>query len=434
MAQPSLSSRQQFFRPILSLESAHEITGKGIKMFRQISPNEKQNLIELVMVHTQGTPAELERVRKVLQEKSVDELQSMAQRIRLKVQTEATRYEYVKLQLVKAGLANTDQNWQKIDTRLPGSSLTVENFRRLVESDPQFKADLTWTAEPFAEANREEQQQSSRYRAQRSLFDACANAVTGQGIVNVAANDANFGLVNQALEEDGLDFTQDNVINLLVRGGLQLASNDKDSSQELDQKSREHLLGSIESRIAHSEYRYAIRQYIQTSTYQQLLDRVTLCAEIADNHSPEKQVIRDRMGREVSVNTQHVNNAEFCILLLSKKSNEEFRQQVEQLRENKKFAKMSPLEIKKYLQEKQTAQQPSHENRVAAEIISPTEQKLLEAANNDPRPALPERTSHGEEIDTAYLNQLQRNDFSAYRELLQRHGRIRLEARIRGVK
>src|SRR5882757_9701289 len=96
---------------------------------------EKQSLIELVMVHISGTPAEKEQVRRVLSTKSEDELQQMAQRVRLKVQSEETRRAYVELQIVRGGLVNTDKNWKIIHQRLPGEGLTLENFRRLVEPD-----------------------------------------------------------------------------------------------------------------------------------------------------------------------------------------------------------------------------------------------------------------------------------------------------------
>jgi hypothetical protein len=173
-------------------------------------------------------------------------------------------------------------------------------------------------------------------------------------------------------------------------------------------------------RIAQSEYKFTIQNFIRTSgTYAQLRDRVQLCEEIANNHSPD----------------QRVNNQEFCLLFLSKKDNESFRQQVAALRENKQIAAMSPLEIKSYLaKQRAAAAQQSHEERVASEIVSPQEQTLLKAVENDQRPPLPERAATGEEINSAYLQNLRVNDYSGYRDLLQRHGRLRLEARIRGVK
>jgi len=239
-------------------------------------------------------------------------------------------------------------------------------------------------------------------------------------------NEANFQLLRSAI---GPNFTEyriqeaidSNAVALSPPTESEIASWNREQAaadQDLDQKGRVELLASIESRIAQSEYRHTLRQYIQTSgTYQQLRDRVALCEEIANNHSPD----------------QRVNNQEFCLLLLANKDNETYRETVTNIREVQKFKMMSPLEIKTYLAKKRTEQQPSHEERVAAEIISPVEQRLLEAANNDPRPALPERTS-GEVIDAPYLNKIQTTDYSTYRELLQRHGRVRLEARIRGIK
>jgi len=240
-------------------------------------------------------------------------------------------------------------------------------------------------------------------------------------------NEANFQLIRSVI---GPHFTEyriqeaidSNAVALSPPTESEIASWNREqvaSAQDSDQKGRIELLALIEGRINQSEYRHTIRQYIQTSsTYQQLRDRVQLCGEIADNHSPD----------------QRVNNQEFCLLLLANKDTETYRERVTNIREVQKFKTMSPLELKTYLAKKRTEQQPSHEERVAAEIIAPEDQRLLEAANNDPRPALPERTSHGEEIDAAYLNKIQATDYSTYRELLQRHGRVRLEARIRAVK
>ena len=220
----------------------------------------------------------------------------------------------------------------------------------------------------------------------------------------------------------GADFSSAEIDQALQSRVIHLGPASEDNSAEYDweSKGRTELLASIEHRLVGSEYRQAVRQFIRAnSIYAELQDRVALCVEIADNHSPD----------------QRVNNQEFCLLLLAKKDNETYRQQVVTHRENKMFAAMSPLEIKSYLAKQRAAQATqSFEEQVAKEIVSPAEQTLLEAVDKDLRPPLPERTSHGEEIDAAYLNRLQATDYSAYRELLQRHGRIRLEARIRGIK
>lgn len=322
---------------------------------------EKQNLIELVMVHVYGTPAELEQVRKVLSTKSEDELQRMAQKIRLQVQTEATRQSYVQLQIVRHGLANTDANWQTISQRLPGERLTLEGFRSLV-SDPVFKQSLQWDAEPFAEVIHAEQQQSSLYRAHRRLFDAAANALTGQGTVDVAPNDANYALVVEALEEDGLDFTTDNVMNLLIRGGLELAPNA--AKKELSEQSRKQLLETFESYLGHSQSEsdskdaFKIRGWIQNLSIPiaDIRERLELVEEIANTLSPHQA---DRAYH-------------FRKLVLSVKTGEELRQRVADIEKRRELSSLSREELRDRARREyeERHQQPQRITLLPAEITA----------------------------------------------------------------
>jgi hypothetical protein len=330
-------------RPTISEEKGNSMT--------------RDEMIELVMVHTSGSPQELEQVRKVLNTKSEEELQRMTQQIRLRVQTEETRRTYVELQIVKNGLANTDQNWQIINQRLPGERLTRENFRSLVESDSAFKQSLQWDAEPFAYAIREEQKQSSCYRVQRRLFDALANAVTGQGIVNVAANDANFAMISEALEEDGLDFTQDNVVNLLVRGGLELAPNDAETRKDLAGQSRRQLLETVESYLDHSPESFKIRQWAKDPSVPiaEIRERLQLVEQVAGTMSPHQQ---DRAHH-------------FRKLVLSPYMTiESLRQQVADIDKRRELSSLSREELRQRIQREREAKQQSQQVTLPPEITA----------------------------------------------------------------
>ncbi len=294
-----------------------------------------------------GTPAELERTRRVLQEKSIDELQRIAQRIRLKVQTEETRRAYVQLQIVRGGLANTDQNWKIIYQRLPGETLTLANFRRLVESDPAFKQSLQWDAEPFATAIQAEQEQATQeqQRAAKELhiFNAAARAVTGQGLANVATVHANFNMVKQTIEEDGLDFTMDNVIRVLLHGGLNLAQNDQEVTSELVGQSRSQLLANFESYLDRSPESFKIREWAKDPSVPiaDVRERLQLVEQIADTMSPHQE---DRAHH-------------FRKLVLSVRPVEEFRQRVANIDERRDLRNMSRDELRQHIQREGEAEQ-----------------------------------------------------------------------------
>ena len=334
-----------------------------------------------------------------------------------------TRDQIIEIFLVRAIPGERYQLRQKLEAmRTEELGMAYQALQSQVQLQAQEQKLLEIQAEADVERALHEQRMFTAYESHdRETFKQAAR------VLRFGENEANFGLIRSVL---GWNFTEYRIQEALDSNSISLSQPTQDelnkweseqaaSAQDLDQKGRVELLALIEPRIAQSEYKFTIQNYIRTSsTYQHLRDRIELCQAIADNHSPD----------------QRVNNQEFCLLLLAKNDNETYREKVTNIREVQKFKMMSPLEIKTYLAKKRTEQQPSHEERVAAEIIAPEDQRLLEAANNDPRPPLPERTSRGEEIDAVYLNRLQATDYSSYRELLQRHGRIRLEARIRGVK
>ena len=310
---------------------------------------EKQNLIDLVMVHISGTSAERQQVRRVLSTKSEDELQQMAQRIRLKAQTEETRRAYVQLQIVRSGLANTDKNWKIIQQHLPGEGFTLESFRRLVESDPTFKQSLQWDAEPFAAALHAEQEQATqeqqRAATELHIFNAAARAVTGQGLANVATVHANFNIVKQTIEEDGLDFTMDNVIRVLLHGGLNLAQNDQEAANDLVGQSRSQLLANFESYLDRSPESFKIREWAKDPSVPiaDVRERLQLVEQIADTMSPHQE---DRAHH-------------FRKLVLSVRPVEEFRQRVANIDERRDLRNMSRDELRQHIQrELEAKQQP----------------------------------------------------------------------------
>jgi len=305
------------------------------------------------------------------------------------------------------------------------SSEQLETAHAALQAQAQLQAQEEKLLEIQIEADVEQGLHRDRmfksYESQdRKIFGQAARSL------RFGENEANFQLIRSVI---GPNFTEYRIQEAIDSNAVALSPPTQQelnewnreqaaTDQDLDQKGRVELLASIEPRLG--EYKFTIRRYIQTeSTYQQLRERVALCEEIANSHSPDLAL----------------NSRQFCVLLLASKDNETYRQQVATLRDNKKFTKMSPLEIKTYLAKQRAAQATqSFEEQVAKEIVSPAEQTLLEAVDRDSRPPLPERTSHGEEIDAAFLGRLQATDYSAYRELLQHHGRLRLEARIRGVK
>jgi hypothetical protein len=138
--------------------------------------------------------------------------------------------------------------------------------------------------------------------------------------------------------------------------------------------------------------------------------RVQLCRTLADNYS---------------LNVQ--NNADyFRSMFVSAQTTDELRQLVAQTQERKKFAAMTPLEIKEY-NRRQAAQQPEQRNLTQAEALK------LEAEASG-LPPLPGEDQFGNIIDSVYLNRLSVTDRHSFAGWVRRYGAANVVARMHGVR
>jgi hypothetical protein len=119
-----------------------------------------------------------------------------------------------------------------------------------------------------------------------------------------------------------------------------------------------------------------------------------------------------------------VNNQQFRSLFVSKTSNEQYRQQVQAMLERKKFAAMTPQEIRDYNRHQQAQPQPK---------LTQAEAIKLEAEQSG-LPPLPEKDGNGVPIDAAYINKVSVTNKHLFSAWLQRFGRANVVARMYGVR
>jgi hypothetical protein len=394
-----------------------------------MNAQERKNLVDLCCVHTQGTPAQRSAQRRQIEALADSQLIEIAAEIRRNVAQEDARRAAVKLVLVQQGLESAPvgkdstarviehRNWQIINQHLPGDMLTVESFRDLLKSDPSFKKSLVFWKEPFTDLVRQEQEQIADETKRRREFSATVKALFASGTADVADNEANFQLAVDQLDD------------LLVSGSVQgtfiaalgsaiarglidgLSPNQQEDRQELDKQVRQQLLVKIQARLdnPYDPKDAVVRRKLQQDSFREINERAELCGQLADNHSPDRRL----------------NNSHFRSLIVAATSNEQYRQQVQAVLERKKFAAMTPQEIKEYNRQAR-AQQPQPKLTQAETIKLEAEASGL--------PPLPERDGNGLPIDAAYINRVSVKDTQLFRIWIQRFGAANVVARMHGVR
>ena len=170
------------------------------------------------------------------------------------------------------------------------------------------------------------------------IFNVAARALTGRGVKNVAANEANFRLIQEALEEDGRDFTMDNVIDLIVRGNLGLASNDADVAQDLAKQTRAQIISTIELYLKldpsfpqSAPDSFAIRQWIMNTSVPlaDVRERVELAEELTNSYGPGSKP------------------DQFRSFMLSVSTTEQLRQRAAAIQERQRLRSLSKDELRK---------------------------------------------------------------------------------------
>jgi hypothetical protein len=354
----------------------------------------KSEKIQVVMIHNKSvTFDDLE----ALPESVLDQ---MIAQIRATVAQREAEQARVNLELVTAGLRNLESNFSKIKNKI-GAFYSVEQVRKLIDSDEQFEKSLVWDDVPFKQARAQEQADVVDEQARRSQFSATAKALTAQGIKNVADNDANYRICMDQLDDllvSGSASTLSEAIALGLINGL--APNDPGTVQDLDQKSRAGLLQSIQSRLNPlSPYASTVRRKILSeSTYAELRERSELCSELADNFSPS-----------ASENANY-----FCSIFAAVKTNQEYRQQLDQVRQRKRLANLEPWQIRE--ENQRVRQVDTTINRIETQV-TPDGFKILR----------PESRYKGQEITMKTVSRMDREDV---KQLLRLYGRQALDLRL----
>jgi hypothetical protein len=282
--------------------------------------------IQLIMLHDKTAKFE------TLESLPESELDRIVSQIRLRVQQRQTEQARVELELVRAGLRNIPANWSNLTKKL-GPIYSLQQARAAIETDSQFRETLVFDQMPFSAAKQEEQQDLQAEQERRRKFSAAVRAITSQGIANIADTDANYQVAVSQLDDvlvSGSASSLSEALALKLITGL--APNDAETVADLDQANRTALLKSVATRLTHSPYGGAVKQQILAGSmpYSELRERVVLCSELANSHSPD----------------QLTNNNHFCSLFCSVKNNSDYRQQVEETRERKRLRSLSPQELR----------------------------------------------------------------------------------------
>jgi hypothetical protein len=396
-----------------------------------MNQQERKNLVDLCYVHTKGTPKQRAAQRRQLEALADSQLIEIADEIRRNVAQEDARRAAVKLVLVQEGLEGAPvgkdsaghvidhPNWRVINQHLPGDMLTVENFRDLLNTNPNFKKSLVFWKEPFTDMVRQEQEQIADEQKRRRDFSAIIKALFANGTADIADNEANYKLSIDQLEDllvsgtvQGRTFVAA-LASAIARGLIVgLAPNQQEDRRELEQQVEQHLLQSVQRRLdnPYDPNDAAVRRKIQSESFRETRERIDLCGQLADNHSPDPAV----------------NNQQFRSLFVAKTSNEQYRQQVQAVLERKKFAAMTPQEIKDYNRAQVVAVQQPQQLSQADAIKLEAEQSGL--------PPLPEKDGNGVPIDAAYVNKVSVTNTQLFRAWVQRFGRANVVGRMIGVR
>jgi|SRR5579859_3188199 len=300
-----------------------------------MNQQERKNLVDLCFVHSKGTPEQRAAQRRQLEALADSQLIEMADEIRRNVAQEDLRRAGVKLALVNEGLEGTvgkdptgalieHRNWQVINQRLPGDTLTVEAFRKLLESDPSFKRSLVFWKEPFADTIREEQEQAAEQlaseRKRRSEFSAVVNHLTASGVADIADTDANFDMACERLEEllvfgnvqgDFLQALTQAIVKKLLNPLDGVHGNTNEKRRELVGASRQELLKNYSRYFDGSPEAFQIKQWIldKSVPFAEIRERLELADQLAQSiggtpnpkNPTELQTIRGRSFRSLVV-------------------------------------------------------------------------------------------------------------------------------------
>jgi hypothetical protein len=248
------------------------------------------------------------------------------------MKAKATRAREVLKIYKHSGLKNNDSNNEALlNAYFPGTLLTFENFRSLAESNPEIKSRFHWSAgEPFAEVKAIEQEHLHHVNENEFNFREACKSLAISGQMNVAPNLANWSLLRPHLGEEFPSLVK--LLNVMTSGTVTGFSPNSPAtvaawSNEASTKERENL-----------------------------------CHIIADASIPPGPA-RDEFYRKMfnSIYT----------------TAESLRAKAEDIQSRKKFARMSPAEIKAYLA-RERAGQPQPKPRVLPPEI--TKKEILAAS------------------------------------------------------
>lgn len=214
----------------------------------------KQQKIDAVVDTYQMVDASAkETARNYLRGRPDEEVQQMYQE---RVEFQPSPAEQAKEQATRArellkiykhsGLKNNDSNNEALlNAYFPGSSLSLQNFRSLVENNPDIKSRFHWSAgEPFASVKAIERENLSRISENEINFREACRSLTISGQLNIAPTMANWSLIRAQLGEEWPSLAK--ILNVLTSGTVTGFSPNSPAtvaawSNEASTKERENL-------------------------------------------------------------------------------------------------------------------------------------------------------------------------------------------------
>jgi hypothetical protein len=346
------------------------------------------------MMHTKADRSQLEQLDEI-------DLDRMIAQIRATVAQREAEQARVNLELTRAGLRNLDANFRQIKRKL-GEFFTVEQFRTALETDDSFKRSLVFDDEPFKQARAQELADVQQEQQSRQQFGITVKALTAQGF-NVADNDANYQQWLAQKDEILVSGSATNLAEALALGLVSgLVPNPETVVQDMDKDNRLRLLQSIQTinRLnPNSKYFSTVKNRIlNDSNYADLRERVQLCGELADSHSPDAGT----------------NGLYFCSLFCSVRDLAQLRTDVAQMVERKRLARMTPQELRE-------------ENQRVRSFDSTLQRLESDQTPDGFKKLRPETRWKGQEINLKSIARLDKEDVKS---LLRLFGKQQIDQRI----
>jgi len=195
-------------------------------------------------------------------------------------QKQAAADQLVRYRLIKAGLKDDPSNWSQL---AQFGNLDFETVASLITSNPAIKARLTFTTKtPFAEFLAEQSQRVQQSAQAAREFEAACKHLVVNGIADVGASSANWGLITQVL---GPTPSMQAIISAVQSGHIQGLSGAGVEGEEWMAEARSALIASVSEFLSFTDLKghihalgspdaRRVKTYLETAPYAEAAAKV----------------------------------------------------------------------------------------------------------------------------------------------------------------